>query len=311
MQSSQTADAIDSVWSELKGPGVEAARQKLVEHYVGLVKYVAGRLAVGLPHYVEFTDLYSAGLLGLIQAVDNFDPARGNKFETYAIPRIRGAILDELRAQDWFPRSLRRKARQLEEAYAHLEMRLGRAATDTEVARELELSLREFNQLVAQVSVATLVSLDVEGHPEDGGSLPRLSETLADTASEHPERALAERELREVIAGTLAELSEKEQLVLTLYYYEELSLKEIGAVLEVTESRVCQIHTKALLRLRGKVSRRLHHKPISRLGQEIAGSSAVARALSDGLVRGGTRAVAWGAWALGLWAASMGGRFHP
>jgi RNA polymerase sigma factor for flagellar operon FliA len=308
MEKADSSAHIDSLWAALRGPERESARRRLVEHYVGLVKFVASRLAVGLPHYVEFTDLCSAGLLGLIQAIDHFDVSRGYKFETYAVPRIRGAILDELRAQDWFPRSLRRKARRLEKAYATLESRLGRAATDNEVSRELGVPLAEFHRLVAQVSVATIVSLDADTQQDERGSLARLSETVPDTQGEHPEQALADRELREVLSQTLAELPEKEQLVLTLYYYEELSLKEIGAILEVTESRVCQIHTKAIFRLRGKVSRKLSEKPIWRLGKEVAGSRALERSPGEGVVSSGARVVIGAAICAGLWACRIGGQ---
>lgn len=270
MQPTPLPPELKDDWDAVVTRRDEVARGRLVERYVGLVKYVAGRLAVGLPHYLEFTDLYSAGLLGLIQAVDNFDPARGIKFETYAIPRIRGAILDELRAQDWFPRSLRRKARQLESAYATLESALGRAATDEEVARHLGVELGELDRMVGEVAVATMVSLDSTLHPEDGGDGDRVVDTLVDEKADDPADRIEEREMREVVAATLGELGDRERLVLTLYYYEELTLKEIGEVLGVTESRVCQIHTKAIVRLRARVHRKLEGPPLARLGEEVA-----------------------------------------
>jgi len=261
---------LEQLWIQCRGQGSEDARRRLVERYVGLVKYVAGRLAVGLPHYLEFTDLYGAGLVGLIQAVDHFDPSRGIKFETYAIPRVRGAILDELRAQDWFPRSVRRKARQVEEAYASLEMKLGRPATDEEVARELGIGLGEFDKMVGEISVATIVSLDAEVNQDDGSGGHSMVETIADANARMPEEDIAEREMRDVVAHALGDLPERERLVLTLYYYEELTLREIGEVLEVTESRICQIHTKAVFRLRGIIQRRTTRKPLERLGEEVA-----------------------------------------
>lgn len=266
----QTATDLEQLWSDCKGARSEDARRQLVEQYIGLVKFVAGRLAVGLPHYLEFTDLYGAGLVGLIQAVDHFDPSRGIKFETYAIPRIRGAILDELRAQDWFPRSVRRKARQVEEAYATLEMRLGRAATDEEVANHLGIELREFDRMVGEISVATIVSLDTEVNQEDGSGGHTMVETIEDPNARMPEEDIAEREMRDVVAKGLGDLPDKERLVLTLYYYEELTLREIGEVLDVTESRICQIHTKAVFRLRGIIQRRTTQKPLERLGEEVA-----------------------------------------
>lgn len=260
----------EELWSRLREGSDESARQALVESHVGLVRYVAGRLAVGLPHYLEFPDLYGAGLLGLIQAIDHFDPRRGIKFETYAVPRIRGAILDELRSQDWFPRSLRRKAREIEEAYVRLEAELGRPASDEEIAQELEMSTREFERVMSQVSAATIVSLETELHPEDGSGAHRIMDTLVDGSAPGPEDGLARKEMRQLVASALDELSERERLVLTLYYYEELTLREIGEVMEVTESRVCQIHTKAIFRLRSKLERKLSDRPIERLTAEAA-----------------------------------------
>jgi RNA polymerase sigma factor for flagellar operon FliA len=256
------------LWERFLERGDLAARQRLVEQYVRIVKYVAGRMAIGLPHYVEYNDLVSAGLLGLIQAIDNFDHRRGIKFETYAIPRIRGAILDELRSQDWFPRSLRRKAKQLEAAYAELEVRLGRPATDQEIARELGIDVKELDGLVGEVALATIMSLDADGS-DDGEQQTSMGEYLPDPRSDEIERRIAEQEMRKLIAERLSELPEKEQLVLVLYYYEELTLKEIGEILDVTESRVCQIHTKAILRLKGKIDRHEGKTSIGRLTREI------------------------------------------
>ena len=256
------------LWRRLIEENDQAARQELVVRYSRLVKYVAGRLAVGLPHYVDHSDLVSAGLLGLIQAIDNYEPERGNKFETYAVPRIRGAILDELRTQDWFPRSLRRKARQLEEAITNLEIRLGRPATDEELAQELGLSRDELTSLMDEVAVATIVSLDADTDEDD----PRgtsLGDFLADPRADGFEEEIAKNQLRRLIANCLEGLPEKEQLVLVLYYYEELTLKEIGEILEVTESRVCQIHTKAILRLRGRIMRSEGRKSLDRISREI------------------------------------------
>lgn len=256
------------LWERYVEGGDQGARQSLVEQYLRVVRYVAGRMAIGLPHYVEYNDLVSAGLLGLIQAVDNFDHRRGIKFETYAIPRIRGAILDELRSQDWFPRSLRRKAKQLEATYAGLEARLGRAATDEEVARALGIDVGELDSLLSEVALATIMSLDADPAGEDEGQ-GGLGDYLPDPRSDEIERSLAEEEMRVLISQRLAELPEKEQLVLVLYYYEELTLKEIGEILDVTESRVCQIHTKAILRLKGKIDRHEGLTSIGRLTTEI------------------------------------------
>jgi RNA polymerase sigma factor FliA len=257
------------LWQAYRDRDCQQARQHLVQKFSRIVKYVAGRMAIGLPHYVEFNDLISAGLLGLIQAIDNFDHERGVKFETYAIPRIRGAILDELRSQDWFPRSLRRKAKQIEETYATLEARLGRPASDQEAADALQISVAELDGLLGEVAVATIMSLDADASAPDSDQSTSLGEFLADPRAEDLERALAAQEMRELISVRMAELPDKEQLVLVLYYYEELTLKEIGEILDVTESRVCQIHTKAIMRLRGKIQRHEGLQSIGRLTSDI------------------------------------------
>jgi RNA polymerase sigma factor FliA len=257
------------LWQRCRDLDCQEARQDLVNKFARMVKYVAGRMAIGLPHYVEFNDLISAGLLGLIQAIDHFDYRRGIKFETYAIPRIRGAILDELRSQDWFPRSLRRKAKQIEEAYGNIEARLGRPASDQELAKALGIDIGELDSLLGEVAVATIMSLDAESSPEDNEQSTNLGEFLADPRAEDMERLLAAQEMRELIAARMAELPDKEQLVLVLYYYEELTLKEIGEILDVTESRVCQIHTKAIMRLRGKIERHEGYRSIGRLTSVI------------------------------------------
>jgi RNA polymerase sigma factor for flagellar operon FliA len=252
------------IWEKARNDDRQEARRELVNIYARIVKYVAGRMAIGLPHYVEFNDLISAGLLGLIQAIDHFDHERGIKFETYAIPRIRGSILDELRSQDWFPRSLRRKAKQLEEAYSTLETKLGRPATDAEVAKKLEIDVAELDGMVGEVSIATIMSLDADTSGDEGEGSTTLGDYLADVNAEDVEQILAKQEMKNLIGTRMSELPEKEQLVLVLYYYEELTLKEIGEILDVTESRVCQIHTKAILRLKGKIER---HEGKTSIGQ--------------------------------------------
>ncbi|GIU83915.1 MAG: RNA polymerase sigma factor WhiG [Acidimicrobiales bacterium] len=229
-------------------------RDQLILHYSPLVKYVAGRVAIGLPQNVEQADLVSYGIFGLIDAIEKFDPSRGYKFETYAIARIQGAILDELRALDWVPRSVRAKARQIERAFAKLEAELRRSPTDSELARELAMTEEQLQQTLSQISVVGLVALDeilsggVDRH--EGGS---LSDTIADD-SPGPTARYEVEEMRRLLADAINGLPEREKLVLTLYYYEGLTLAEIGQVLGVTESRVCQIHTKAVLQLRSRLS---------------------------------------------------------
>ena len=247
------ASDIDQLWSEYKAQGRRADRDRLILHYSPLVKYVAGRVAVGLPQNVEQADLVSYGIFGLIDAIEKFDLARGYKFETYAIARIKGAILDELRGIDWVPRSVRAKARSLEQAFAKLEGTLHRAPTDAELATELDLSEDQLQTTLAQISFVGLVALDemltVGG---ERGESVTLGDTIAD-AGEGPVGAYEVEEMKHILAEAINRMPEREKIVLTLYYYEGLTLAEIGTVLGVTESRVCQIHTKSVLQLRSRI----------------------------------------------------------
>jgi len=249
----QASVQIDRLWTEYKSSGDREIRDQLIVHYSPLVKYVAGRVAVGLPQNVEQSDLVSYGIFGLIDAIDKFDLARGYKFETYAIARIKGAILDELRSIDWVPRSVRAKARSLEKAYAKLESELHRTPTDEELATELDISDDQLQTMLSQISFVGLVALDemlsVGG---DRGESLTLGDTIAD-GGEGPVQAYEVEEMRHILAEAINRMPEREKIVLTLYYYEGLTLAEIGQVLGVTESRVCQIHTKAVLQLRSKI----------------------------------------------------------
>jgi len=244
---------IERLWADYKASGTREVRDQLILHYSPLVKYVAGRVAVGLPQNVEQADLVSYGIFGLIDAIDKFDPGRGYKFETYAIARIKGAILDELRAIDWVPRSVRAKARALEKAYAKLEGQLRRSPTDDELAAELDLTDDQLQATLSQISFVGLVALDemlsVGG---DRGESITLGDTIADKG-QSPVGAYEVEEMRHILADAVNHMPEREKIVLTLYYYEGLTLAEIGEVLGVTESRVCQIHTKAVLQLRGRI----------------------------------------------------------
>ncbi len=222
--------------------------------YSPLVKYVAGRMSSGLPSHVEESDLISYGLGGLISAIDRFDLDREIKFETYAITRIRGAILDELRTLDWVPRSVRARARQIERANAKLEARFHRAPTDEEMATELEVSLEEFHDILLRIANSTIVALDERWSvSEANGDQVSLLDTLADRRVPDPQQLVDQSEMRDRIARAISALPEREKLVVALYYYENLTLREIGEVLGVTESRVSQLHTKAVLRLRSKL----------------------------------------------------------
>ena len=208
----------------------------------------------GLPAHVEEADLISYGLGGLVSAIERFDLSRQIKFETYAITRIRGAIIDELRTLDWVPRSVRARAREIERANMKLEARLQRAPSDEEMAAELGISVEEFQDALLRISNSTIVALDELWHVSDAsGDQVSLLDTLADRRAPDPEAVVAQRELRDRIADAIAALPEREKLVVALYYYENLTLREIGEVLGVTESRVSQLHTKAVLRLRSKL----------------------------------------------------------
>lgn len=222
------------------------------------MKFVAGRVASGLPQSIEQSDLVSYGIFGLIDAIDKFDPARGFKFETYAISRIKGAIIDELRSIDWVPRSIRAKARAVERAYSKLENELRRSPDDKEVAAELDLGGEELNRVLSQVSFTGLVALDEllgrqQGSGGDGGGSSTVGDTIADRAHD-PVEAFETDEMKHLLADAINRMPDRERLVLTLYYYEGLTLAEVGGILGVTESRVCQIHTKAILQLRGRLS---------------------------------------------------------
>src|SRR5690242_10912441 len=247
--------AIAQLWREFKDTADPRLRERLILHYSPLVKYVAGRVGVGLPPNIEQADLVSYGIFGLIDAIEKFDVNRAIKFETYAISRIKGAIIDELRSIDWIPRSIRSKAREVERAYAALESKLHRTPTEPEVAAELGISLDDLHAIFGQVSFVNVLALDellnVNGEKGDKVS---LVDTLEDTRVEDPVRAFESQETKHLLARAINLLPEREKIVVTLYYYEGLTLAEIGQVLGVTESRICQMHTKAVLQLRAKLS---------------------------------------------------------
>lgn len=243
----------DKLWAEFKASRSQELRDKLIIQYSPLVKYVAGRVGVGLPRNVEQADLVSFGVFGLIDAIEKFDPERGYKFETYAIARIKGAILDELRSIDWVPRSVRSKARTLERAMAKLEAEHHRPPTDREVAAEMEITEQQLQTTLSQISFVGVAALDEMLAGGDRGESVTLGDTVADSG-EGPMGVYEVEEMRQILAESINRMPEREKIVLTLYYYEGLTLAEIGRVLGVTESRVCQIHTKAVLQLRSRLS---------------------------------------------------------
>jgi RNA polymerase sigma factor for flagellar operon FliA len=246
---------MQGLWREYRAKGDPAIRDRLIVTYAPLVKYVAGRLGSGLPAHVDDEDLVSYGLLGLIGAIERYDPERDVKFETYAIARIRGAIIDELRALDWVPRSVRSRARDIERAIAELEAKLARVPTDEEIATKLGLTTEELDESLSEIGRSSIAALDelwtISG---TSGDQVALIDTIEDPEAPDPQGSLSQTELREAIADAIARLPEREKLVVTLYYYEELTLREIGEVLGVTESRVSQLHTKAILRLKARLA---------------------------------------------------------
>ena len=249
-----TSDAeLAELWARYKADDSLELRDRLILHYSPMVKYVAGRVAVGLPQNVEQADLVSYGIFGLIDAIQKFDLERGFKFETYAIARVKGAILDELRSIDWVPRSVRAKARSLERAYAKLEGSLHRSPTDEELATELDLTDRQFQNMLSQISFVGLAALDEMLSGGDRGESMTLGDTVA-SGDDGPSAVFELQEMRHLLADVIHHMPEREKIVLTLYYYESLTLADIGEVLGVTESRVCQIHTKAVLQLRSRMA---------------------------------------------------------
>jgi RNA polymerase sigma factor for flagellar operon FliA len=243
-----------TLWQEFKASNDKGLRDRLILTYAPLVKYVAGRLGSGLPAHVDEGDLVSYGLLGLIGAIERYDPDRDIKVETYAISRIKGAIIDELRALDWVPRSVRSRAREIERAIGELEAKLGTAPTDEQIAAKIGISVDELEESLTDISRSSIAALDELWSTSGDGDQVSLLDTIEDTAGPRPADVLDATELREALADAIARLPEREKLVVTLYYYEELTLREIGEVLGVTESRISQLHTKAILRLKARLA---------------------------------------------------------
>ncbi|HEX3033128.1 MAG TPA: FliA/WhiG family RNA polymerase sigma factor [Bacillota bacterium] len=256
MLANQETDLKDRLWVRFKEERDIQAREELILNYSPLVKYVAGRLAIGLPANVQRDDLFSYGVFGLMEALERFDYQRGIKFETYAIARVRGAILDGLRAMDWVPYSVRQKSKQLEKTYSDMEAKLGRAATDEEMCSVLDLDMNQFHKLLLETGSTTILSLDeqVGGESSDTEGI-RLLDIIQDSNALDPTAEAEYAEIKNMLGDAIDKLPERERLVIALYYYEGLTLKEIGQVLGVTESRISQMHSKAILRLRGRLSR--------------------------------------------------------
>jgi RNA polymerase sigma factor for flagellar operon FliA len=254
--------ALESLWSKYQETKDVESRDELIVQYLFLVKFAVGRVASGLPSHIKLDDLYSSGVTGLIKAVEKFDPVRNNRFESYAVLLIKGAIIDELRELDWIPRSIHQKANLIATAQSTLQQRFGRDPTETELSDYLGLNDGEFEELLLRVRPAILISLDKEmqgNGEEDGGS---ISEKIADNKASTSYEVADRNEVHGLLEKAISNLPEQERKVLVLYYFEELMLKEIGKILGVSESRVSQIHTKAILKLRGLLKPGLCENPL-------------------------------------------------
>ena len=244
----------DELWLEYRKTKSPQLRDKFIRQYMPLVKYVAGKLAVGMPGSVEFDDLVGFGQFGLLDAIEKFDPGKNVKFKTYAVTRIRGAIFDELRQLDWVPRSVRQKSREIEDTIVELESKLGRTATDAEIAEKLGVSESEYQQTVMKVSGTSVLSLNDVWYSGNDNDHMSIGDSIESPSSLNPDVIVEREEIRKVIIEAINELPEKEKMVIVLYYHEDLTFKEIGQVLEVSESRISQLHTTANLRLRAKLT---------------------------------------------------------
>ncbi|MDR1251220.1 MAG: RNA polymerase sigma factor WhiG [Treponema sp.] len=244
----------EELWLRYRKTRDPAIRETFIKQYAPLVKYVAGKVAMGMPHNVEFDDLVGFGVFGLIDAIDKYDPGKNVKFKTYAVTRIRGAIFDELRQIDWVPRSVRQKSREIESAISSLEAQLGRTASDQEIAGSLGMDEAEYLKIIQKISGTSILSLNDVWFSGDENDKVSIGDSIESPSSLNPDVMVEKDEIRRVIVEAISELPDKEKKILVLYYYEDLTLKDIGRVLEVTESRVSQLHTKAILHLRSKLT---------------------------------------------------------
>ena len=244
----------DELWLEFKKTRSPDIRDAFIRKYMPLVKYVAGKVAAGMPGNIEFDDLVGFGQFGLLDAINKYDPEKNVKFKTYAVTRIRGSMIDELRVLDWVPRSVRQKAREIEDAIVQVESRLGRPASDAEIADAMGISEEEFQQTVMRVSGTSVLSLDDVWYSGDDSDHVSIGDSIESPSSFNPDVIVEREEIRRVIIESIKELPKKEKMVLVLYYHEDLTFKEIGQVLNVSESRISQLHTKANMRLRAKLT---------------------------------------------------------
>lgn len=248
-------DATLKLWQKYKRTNSKKLREEIVKKYLYLVKFVAGRVAITLPPNVDFDDLVSYGILGLFDAIEKYDLSQGNKFETYAVSRIRGSIMDELRRLDWAPRLLRKRARELDKKLNELEEHLGRSASDEELAKSMNISMAELNNLYSELNSTTFLSLDEVWQNDEGNKPISRLQTIGDSLIPNQFCHVHTEEVKELLADALDGLPEKEKLVVVLYYYENMTLRDIGKILDVSESRVCQIHTKVITKLRAQLKK--------------------------------------------------------
>jgi RNA polymerase sigma factor for flagellar operon FliA len=244
----------EKLWREYKKNRSPSIRDKFIRQYMPLVKYVAGKVSTGMPDNVEYDDLVGYGQFGLLDAISKYDPDKGVKFKTYAVTRIRGAIFDELREMDWVPRSVRQKSREIEDAIVTLESKLGRTATDAEIAESMGMTESEYQSAVMKVSGTSVLSLNDVWYSGDDSDHMSIGDSIEAPSSLNPDVIVEREEVRRVIIQAIKELPENEKMVIVLYYHEDLTFKEIGQVLNVSESRISQLHTKANLRLRAKLT---------------------------------------------------------
>lgn len=240
------------LWRRYHQQGDSEAENALIEQYLPLVSSIVARLAMTLPDHVDHDDLYSAGLVGLLQAVRNYDPTCGASFETYARVRVRGAMLDELRKMDWVPRTVHEKAKKIQGVMAELEQTLGRSPTEAQMAKALDISVSEYGKLLTEIRPAAFICLDTVSSEDDTGD---LYEVVANSADENPLEQISQRELKQVILERLKELPDMQRKVLALYYGEDMHLREIAEAVGLTESRICQIHAQAILSIRAYIQR--------------------------------------------------------
>jgi len=244
----------EELWIEFKKTRSIQLRDAFIRQYMPLVKYVAGKVAIGMPVNVEFDDLVGFGQFGLLDAINKFDPEKNVKFKTYAVTRIRGAIFDELRQMDWVPRSIRQKSREIEDTIVELESKLGRTVSDEEVAAAMNMSLADFHHMMLKVSGTSILSLNDVWYSGEDSDRMSIGDSIESPASLNPDVIVEREEIKRVITEAIKELPEKEKMVLVLYYHEDLTFKEIGQVLQVSESRISQLHASANTRLRAKLT---------------------------------------------------------